>query len=118
MTGAASGMGLAMAHTFANSGMKVVLADIEDDVLKQVTTELNEAGHDVIGVRTDVEAGGGPSSSRTNPAKVWGRARAVQQRWCRSGGTSGKYFDSGLEMDSRYRPLGSDLRSQDVPSSY
>ncbi|MEC9088668.1 MAG: SDR family NAD(P)-dependent oxidoreductase [Actinomycetota bacterium] len=54
VTGAASGMGLAMAHTFANSGMKVVLADIEDDVLKQVTTELNEAGHDVIGVRTDV----------------------------------------------------------------
>ncbi|MED5361886.1 MAG: SDR family NAD(P)-dependent oxidoreductase, partial [Actinomycetota bacterium] len=34
VTGAASGMGLAMARTFADSGMKVVLADIEEDVLE------------------------------------------------------------------------------------
>jgi|TARA_Y100000590_G_scaffold466517_1_gene642189 NAD(P)-dependent dehydrogenase (short-subunit alcohol dehydrogenase family) len=54
VTGAASGMGLAMARTFADSGMKVVLADIEEDVLEEATSELAQAGHQVVGVRTDV----------------------------------------------------------------
>ena len=87
VTGAASGMGLAMAHTFANSGMKVVLADIEDDVLKQVTTELNEAGHDVIGVRTDVSKLEEVQALAERTLQKFGAVRAVQQRWCRSGGT-------------------------------
>ena len=34
VTGAASGMGLAMAQTFADSGMAVVLADIEEAALE------------------------------------------------------------------------------------
>lgn len=54
VTGAASGMGLAMARTFANAGMKVVLADIEETALDGAVNELSGAGHSAIGVRTDV----------------------------------------------------------------
>lgn len=54
VTGAASGMGLAMAHSFANAGMAVVLADIEETRLQTAVDGLTAAGHRAIGVRTDV----------------------------------------------------------------
>ena len=54
VTGAASGMGFAMAETFAGAGMKIVLADIEEAALEQAVEQLAGAGHDAIGVRTDV----------------------------------------------------------------
>ncbi len=54
VTGAASGLGLAMSNRFAQAGMKVVLADIEADRLDAAVRELRAAGHDAIGVVTDV----------------------------------------------------------------
>ncbi len=54
VTGAASGMGLAMAHSFANAGMSVVLADIEQEGLDAAVANLTASGHKAIGVRTDV----------------------------------------------------------------
>jgi NAD(P)-dependent dehydrogenase (short-subunit alcohol dehydrogenase family) len=54
VTGAASGIGRAVATRFAHEGMNVVLADIEQAALDEVVDELNAAGHSVIGVCTDV----------------------------------------------------------------
>ena len=54
VTGAASGMGLAMARTFAAADMRVVLADIEADPLEEAASALEARGHEVLGVRTDV----------------------------------------------------------------
>lgn len=54
VTGAASGIGLAMATRFAEEGMKVVLADIQLDALNAAVSQMQKAGHDVTGVRTDV----------------------------------------------------------------
>lgn len=54
VTGAASGIGRATATRFAEEGMKVVLADIEEPALEGVVSELKGAGHDVIGMPTDV----------------------------------------------------------------
>lgn len=54
VTGAASGIGRAVATRFAHEGMNVVLADIEQAALDAVVDELTDAGHPVIGVRMDV----------------------------------------------------------------
>jgi len=54
VTGAASGIGLATATRFAREGMKVVLADIEEQALNDAVDVLRGAGHEVIGVPTDV----------------------------------------------------------------
>jgi len=54
VTGAGSGIGLASATRFAEEGMKVVLADIQQDALDEAVASLQEAGHDVMGVLTDV----------------------------------------------------------------
>jgi NAD(P)-dependent dehydrogenase (short-subunit alcohol dehydrogenase family) len=54
VTGAASGIGRALAGRFAAEGMRVVLADVQQDALDQAHAELRESGADAIAVRTDV----------------------------------------------------------------
>jgi NAD(P)-dependent dehydrogenase (short-subunit alcohol dehydrogenase family) len=54
VTGAASGIGRALAERFAQEGMKVVLADVEEDALNTAVQQLRQQEHDVIGVQTDV----------------------------------------------------------------
>ncbi|MAG29577.1 MAG: hypothetical protein CL908_01630 [Deltaproteobacteria bacterium] len=54
VTGAASGIGKAMSQRFAAEGMKVVMADIEQDMLNASVEEVGQAGAEVLGVRTDV----------------------------------------------------------------
>lgn len=54
VTGAASGIGRAMADAFVAEGMKVVLADVESAPLEAAATELREAGGDVFAVIADV----------------------------------------------------------------
>jgi NAD(P)-dependent dehydrogenase (short-subunit alcohol dehydrogenase family) len=54
VTGAASGIGRAMAQRFAREGMKVVLSDIEQDALDAAVAELKQQEHDVVGIVTDV----------------------------------------------------------------
>jgi NAD(P)-dependent dehydrogenase (short-subunit alcohol dehydrogenase family) len=58
VTGAASGIGRALATRFAAEGMKVVLADVEAAPLAEVEGELRSRGAAVLGVRTDVSRGG------------------------------------------------------------
>lgn len=57
VTGAASGIGRALAEKFAAEGMKVVLADIEEEALAKVEREMKEDGATVLAVRTDVSKG-------------------------------------------------------------
>jgi NAD(P)-dependent dehydrogenase (short-subunit alcohol dehydrogenase family) len=54
VTGAASGIGRAMAGRFAAEGMRVVLADIEQAALDRATGQLRDDGATVLAVRTDV----------------------------------------------------------------
>ncbi len=57
VTGAASGIGRAMAERFAAEGMKVVLADIEEEVLAKAEREMKAEGASVMAVPTDVSKG-------------------------------------------------------------
>jgi NAD(P)-dependent dehydrogenase (short-subunit alcohol dehydrogenase family) len=54
VTGAASGIGRALADAFAARGMKVVLCDIEAKALALAVDEVGKSGADVLGVRADV----------------------------------------------------------------
>jgi len=54
ITGAASGIGLGIARRAAKEGMKLVVADIEKETLKQAEKEFKSSGTDVISVLIDV----------------------------------------------------------------
>jgi NAD(P)-dependent dehydrogenase (short-subunit alcohol dehydrogenase family) len=54
ITGAASGIGQALASRCAQEGMKIVLADIEETALARTEQDLRAAGATVLAVRTDV----------------------------------------------------------------
>jgi NAD(P)-dependent dehydrogenase (short-subunit alcohol dehydrogenase family) len=54
VTGAASGIGRALAHRFAAEGMNVVLADIEQEPLQAAVAAIRDTGAQALGVPTDV----------------------------------------------------------------
>ena len=54
VTGAASGIGLALAQRFARDGMKLVLADIEAAPLARALDRLQAAGATAVAVSVDV----------------------------------------------------------------
>ena len=54
ITGGASGMGRAMAHRFGAAGASVVVADIEEPAIATTIGELESAGVEALGIRTDV----------------------------------------------------------------
>ena len=54
VTGAASGIGLALAERFAAEGMKVVMADIEAGTLATASEALRRQGAAVLATRVDV----------------------------------------------------------------
>lgn len=58
ITGAASGIGRAIADRCAREGMKVVLADVEEPALISAATEMKAAGAAVLSVVTDVSKAG------------------------------------------------------------
>ncbi len=54
LTGAGSGFGLECARIGAQRGMNLVLVDVQQDALDQVTTELTEQGATVMACKVDV----------------------------------------------------------------
>lgn len=54
ITGGASGIGLGMAMAFAEAGMKIVLADIDEARAKTAAHQMSEAGARALGLHLDV----------------------------------------------------------------
>lgn len=54
VTGSASGMGEAIAETYAKEGAKVVIADYNEEGAKAVSDRLNKEGYDTIALKVDV----------------------------------------------------------------
>jgi NAD(P)-dependent dehydrogenase (short-subunit alcohol dehydrogenase family) len=54
ITGGASGLGLAMARSFTSAGMKVAIADIQDDALEAAREEFSDSNAEVIVLKVDV----------------------------------------------------------------
>jgi 3-oxoacyl-[acyl-carrier protein] reductase len=73
ITGAARGIGLAIAERLAEAGAAVALVDIRSDDAENAARELNEAGHRAIGLAADV----------TDQAQVQSMVQAVLEEWGR-----------------------------------
>jgi NAD(P)-dependent dehydrogenase (short-subunit alcohol dehydrogenase family) len=54
ITGAASGFGLEASRLAAQRGMRVVMADVQDDALAQASAEISALGAEVLAQRVDV----------------------------------------------------------------
>lgn len=54
ITGAASSIGRGLLERFATEGMKIVLADVEEEPLVELEEDLRSKGAKVLAVRTDV----------------------------------------------------------------
>ncbi len=54
ITGGATGLGLAMAKSFASAGMKIVLTDIEQDTLDEAVASFKDSNTPVHGIIVDV----------------------------------------------------------------
>ena len=77
VTGAASGIGLAMVEAFAAEGMKVVLADIEVEPLEDATAKLAAGGADVLAVPTDVRDAAAVEALAASAVDTFGAAHVV-----------------------------------------
>lgn len=83
VTGAASGIGYALAEKWARSGMKVALADIEEDALERAADRLGEIGK-VMAVPTDVSLADSVDDLRRQ-AEAFGHVSVV----CNNAGVAG-----------------------------
>src|SRR4051812_45866109 len=86
VTGAASGIGLGMATRFAEEGMKVVMADVEEPVLNASVTKLRQQEYDVLGVVTDVSSGASVEALRDKAIEAYGKVHIV----CNNAGVGGR----------------------------
>lgn len=95
VTGAASGIGRALAGRFADAGLHVVLADIEQEALDKAVAEVSSSGAEAIGVVTDVSHQESVDSLRDATVDRFGTAHVV----CNNAGvaTGGLVWDQSLD---------------------
>ena len=77
VTGAASGLGLATARAFAESGASVVLADWNDKAARTAADELAAQGHKAIAIRCDVADDAQVEAMVAQTVAVFGRLDAA-----------------------------------------
>jgi NAD(P)-dependent dehydrogenase (short-subunit alcohol dehydrogenase family) len=95
VTGAASGIGRALADAFAAEGMKVVLADVEAARLEEAAAEMQRAGARVLPVVTDVSRAEQVESLAQRTLEAFGAVHVV----CNNAGvfTAGVSWEAPLE---------------------
>jgi len=92
VTGAASGIGLALCERFAQAGMKLVMADVERERLAQAASALELRGAEVHAVRTDVSRADDLSQLRDETLERFGAVHVL----CNNAGV----FAGGLTWDA------------------
>lgn len=85
VTGAGSGIGLALADSLARRGCRVVLADVQEDTLGAATAQITAHGVDAIAVRTDVSKRDEVEALAATTMERFGAVHVV----CNNAGVSG-----------------------------
>ncbi len=105
VTGAASGIGLAMAKRFAAAEMAVVMADIELSALDAAASEVRATGVDVLALRVDVGDAAAVEELAVQTYDRFGAAHIV----CNNAGVGGGGNQSTLSVDEWNWVLGVNL---------
>ncbi|HVV92854.1 MAG TPA: SDR family NAD(P)-dependent oxidoreductase [Hyphomicrobiales bacterium] len=77
VTGAASGIGLGCARTFARAGMAVALLDVRGDALAQATAEVEALGVPTLGIETDVSRKDSVEAAAARIDREFGKVHVV-----------------------------------------
>lgn len=77
VTGAASGIGRALARRFARLGTKLVVADVEAEALRHEADELAKLGAEVVAVPTDVSRADAVSELAARSEAAFGRVHLL-----------------------------------------
>jgi NAD(P)-dependent dehydrogenase (short-subunit alcohol dehydrogenase family) len=77
ITGAASGIGRALAERFAAEGMKLVLADVEDKALIETVEAIKKTGASVVAVPTDVSQAAAVEALAARTLEAFGAVHVV-----------------------------------------
>ncbi len=92
VTGAASGIGLALAERFAVEGMRVALADVEEQPLARAASGLKAQGAEVLAVPTDVSSASDVAALAQKTLDAFGAVHIV----CNNAGV----FTGGLSWEA------------------
>jgi NAD(P)-dependent dehydrogenase (short-subunit alcohol dehydrogenase family) len=96
VTGGASGIGLALGRAFAESGMKVMLADIETEALEAAVKSLHNFGPDIRGVACDVADPASVERAAEASYEAFGNVHVV----CNNAGVAGGGGIEAISLDS------------------
>ena len=77
ITGGASGLGLAMAHSFCAAGMKVAIADIEQAALHKAEAELRPSNAEVLALPLDVTDRAAMTQAADRTEQAFGKVYVV-----------------------------------------
>jgi NAD(P)-dependent dehydrogenase (short-subunit alcohol dehydrogenase family) len=105
VTGAAGGIGYAMAEAFAGVGAKVVLADLVEDELDTAVERLTAAGATATGVPTDVSDAAQVEALRDAALATFGAVHVV----CNNAGVGGGGVSWTIPLEQWKWVLGVDL---------
>jgi NAD(P)-dependent dehydrogenase (short-subunit alcohol dehydrogenase family) len=96
VTGGAAGIGLALGWAFAQSGMKVMLADIEADALQAAVKSLKEISPDIRGTICDVADAASVERAAQASFDAFGRVHVV----CNNAGVAAGGGIDHISLDS------------------
>jgi len=99
ITGAASGIGLAIAHRLADEKMKLVLVDVEDGALSDAERALRAKGANVLALRVDVSNGDAMAAAVARARDAFGIIHVI----CNNAGVGGSGGPMWLLSEADWR---------------
>jgi NAD(P)-dependent dehydrogenase (short-subunit alcohol dehydrogenase family) len=96
VTGGAGGIGTAICERFAQEGMKVVVGDVNQELLDRAVADLREKSHDVIGVKVDVTRRESIAALRDAAVTAFGAVHVL----CNNAGIANTAFGNVWEHES------------------